>query len=200
MISLIINDLLLNPNFTGENKLIVTGTDPNNPPFQIYKGNIVLLHQLKTFHEEADVIIIHQLIHALEQSSQPISIVCDDTDVFLLLLHFCKIKKMKNDSYLEETSREKRIICIKESIKIEEDGILVEDLLPLHALTGCDTVSQLSGIGKVKPLNILKKDKEQHLHFLCGTENIDFEDIYKKCVNFVSRCYNMIPFNTMNEL
>ena len=174
--------------------------NPDEPPFQIYRNNIVTLHQLQNFQEEADVIIINQLMHAVEHTKEAITVVCDDTDVFLLLLHFYKTKEISNEIYLQETSKERKIISISETIKkIEEDGISIVDILPLHALTGCDTVSQICSIGKVKPLNVLKKD-EQHLDFLCEIECQDFEEVYMKCVNFVSKCYNMSSFNTMNEL
>ena len=71
--------------------LIVTRMDPADPPHQIHQNCVTKLHQLKSYQGEADVIIIHQLIYASKQTSEPITIVCDDTDVFLLLIHFCKI-------------------------------------------------------------------------------------------------------------
>ena len=201
LIQLIIDDLMTNPRFQSENKLIVTGMNPGEPPFQIYQNNVTTLDDLQNFHEEADVIMIHQLLYASEQSDEPITVVCDDTDVFLLLLHFYKVKGSTNEVYLEETSKERKVISIRESIeKIEGEGISITDILPLHALTGCDTVSKMCGIEKVKPLNLLKKDNEEHLDFLSDIENPDFEETYKKCVNFVSKCYNMPSFDTMNEL
>ena len=41
-----------------------------------------------TSHEEADVIIIHQMVKAAASGVKIINIVCEDTDVFVLLLHF----------------------------------------------------------------------------------------------------------------
>ena len=58
----------------------------------------------------------------------------------------------------------------------------------------------MCSVGRVKPLTLLRKDKEQHLDFLSYIENPDFEETYKGCVNFVSKCYNMPSFDTMNEL
>ena len=43
--------------------LVVTGIDPNVPPFRI-EGNLVTpVECLRTTQEEADIIIIHQLLH-----------------------------------------------------------------------------------------------------------------------------------------
>ena len=179
LIHLIVEDLMTNPQFQSENKLIVTGMNPSEPPFQIYQNNVTILGHLQNLHEEADVIMIHQLLHASEQSSEPITIVCDDTDVFLLLLHFYKVKGLTNEVYLEVTSKERKVISIPESI--EGEGISITDILPLHALAGCDTVSKICSVGKVKPLTLLKKDKEQHLDFLSYIENPDFEETYKRC-------------------
>ena len=41
-------------------------------------------------HEEADVIIIHQMLSIVESSTNDtnISVISDDTDVFILLVHF----------------------------------------------------------------------------------------------------------------
>ena len=85
-------------------------------------------------------------------------------------------------------------------MRLEQEGVCVPDLLPLHALTGCDTVSQICTLGKVKPLNILKKDKKECLEFFYNLEAENFEELYGKCVSFISRCYNMPEYNTMNQL
>ena len=46
----------------------MTGIDPNVDPSLIFQGNVSKLNELRTFQEEADVIIIHQLLYAVEQS------------------------------------------------------------------------------------------------------------------------------------
>ena len=108
---------------------------------------------------------------------------------------------MQNEVYFEERSRDRKVISINHTIlKIEENGISVTDVLPLHCLTGCDTVSQICNAGKVKPLNVSRKDSEEHLDFLYDFEPHHFEEVYIKCVNFVSKCYNMPSFHTMDEL
>eukprot|EP00058_Branchiostoma_floridae_P012288 XP_002597776.1 hypothetical protein BRAFLDRAFT_77321 [Branchiostoma floridae] len=39
-------------------------------------------------HEEADVIIIHQIAKAAESGIQRLNVVCEDTDVIVVLLHY----------------------------------------------------------------------------------------------------------------
>ena len=84
---------------------------------------------------------------------------CDDTDVFLLLVCYYKVKYLSNEVYLEETTKERKIVSIRDSVdKIEREGIIITDILPVHALPGCGIVSKPCSIGKVNPLSVLKKD------------------------------------------
>ena len=139
------------------------------------------LNNLLNTQEEADVIIIRQLTHVVETSDKfPITIVCDDTDVFILLLYFYKIKSISGEVLLEATSTKRTLISIHNTIqKLERQGFSIEDILPLHALMGCDTGAGLFNIGKLKPLSVLQKNFNIQLTFL-GDINNTFEDIYMK--------------------
>ena len=47
-------------------------------------------HDLKTSHEEADIIIVQQVLKCA-QDHRKMTVICDDTDVFVLLLfHYQK--------------------------------------------------------------------------------------------------------------
>ena len=54
----------------------------------ISRNSIRKRNDLKTSHEEADIIIIQQVLHAAKNGSKMIKVICDDTDVFILLLNF----------------------------------------------------------------------------------------------------------------
>ena len=56
---------------------------------QITCGQITHRDDIATTHEEADTIIIRQVALLTEGTA---IVVADDTDVFLLLLHFCNTK------------------------------------------------------------------------------------------------------------
>ena len=68
-----------------QNTLIVIGQD--NIPIQTDHGIEILQRDMETTHEEADVIIPQQ-IHIAKQSRkvQNFKVICDDADVFVLLL------------------------------------------------------------------------------------------------------------------
>ena len=160
--------------------MIVTDIEPSDPPFQIAQNCVTPRNDLMNSQEEADVIIIHQLMHVVETSNQsPISIISDDTDVFILLFYFYKVKCIDVDVFLETTSKERRLIDIGNTVEqLENQGYSIEDILPLHALTGCDTVSALLNVGKLKLLSVLKKNCDLHLSFL-GENSNQFDDVYK---------------------
>ena len=82
--------------------------------------------------------------------------------------------------------------------EIESKGLDIKDLLPFHALTGCDTVEKICFIGKLKSFSILEKNKDEHLGYLFDMYN--FEENYRNCVKFISKCYGINPCDTMNEL
>ena len=63
-------------------------------------------------------------------------------------------------------------------------------LLGLHAFTGCDSVSSFAGIGKVKPLKILRKNDEfQEVFARLGEEWSVTEELFGKLEAFVCALY-----------
>ena len=70
------------------NKLIITG--PNSIPDEITLGVHVKRNAMGNSHEEADVIIVNQVMSAARQGYKTIRIVCDNIDVFELLVDFYK--------------------------------------------------------------------------------------------------------------
>ena len=65
--------------------LVVTGS--LMIPRQVRNGMIIERTDLSTTHEEADVIIVQQAYQfILDVSIKSICVICDDTDVFVLLL------------------------------------------------------------------------------------------------------------------
>ena len=69
-------------------KLVVTGRDPVQ--VEISHGMTICREDLRNAHEEANVIIIHQMLSIVESSTNDIniSVISDDTDVFVMLVHF----------------------------------------------------------------------------------------------------------------
>ena len=62
-------------------------------------------------HEETDVIIVNQVTSAASQGYKTIHIVCDDTDVFVLLVYFYKTLNITSELLMVPTSSETRNVA-----------------------------------------------------------------------------------------
>ena len=70
-----------------DNELVITSGEP--VPIVLRNGKISKRDALHNAHEEADVIIVNQIVYLTDQGARNILVVCDDTDVFILLIYFC---------------------------------------------------------------------------------------------------------------
>ena len=68
---------------------------------------------------------------------------------------------------------------------VEAHKLEMKSLIGLHALSGCDTVPMMFGIGKAKAL---KAVKDAPLSLL-GEKDVDIEKVMQEATVFVSRCY-----------
>ena len=129
--------------------------------------NMIGEEQNEFQHEEADVIIISYLFllfnrHQLEH----IQIKADDTDIFLLLLHY--YWPYKPDTQITMKTFGGNVIDINATaIKL---GSKCSQLLAMHALTGSDSTSYPFNKGKISGLNILKKHTDIGLEMLGNVE------------------------------
>ena len=141
---------------------------------------------LRTSHEEADVIMIQQVFHAAEHGGSLIKVVCDDTDVFMLLANFVE-KHTLEATVLMEEKHDRKIININETI-IQHRSI-IPSLLPMHSLSGCDTVPKHFNIGKTTGIKVLIKSKFS-FSFL-GKINSRIEDVFTEATEFIGLCYGL---------
>ena len=140
LISLICNYIQDQPSLLAKSKkkLIVTGMDPT--PFEICKGLIIQRGDLQNMHEEADVILVNQAVHAAKIGVSGVKVIADDTDIFVLLLHFYLQENLSCDFVMASTSSRK-LIDIKETVAKHKN--VISNIVSAHALSGCDTVSGL---------------------------------------------------------
>ena len=161
LIDIICSDLsenkIFHHGYTQNNKLVVTGS--NNTPVQISHGVVIYREDISTSHEEADCIIVQQAMMASEYQ-QGVSVIADDTDVFILLIHHYLEQQLTIYRVMESPIHGRSVIYICSTVKNEEQ--IAHDLLACHALSGCDTVACYFGIGKVKAL----KNSESRLLFV----------------------------------
>lgn len=89
---------------TTRQKLVVTGSDPVT--VEINDGIMIAREDTRNTHEEADVIIIHQLMFIVKADAMNcnINVISDDTDVFVLLIHFYQQGNLTCPVTMEATS------------------------------------------------------------------------------------------------
>ena len=147
-------------------------------------------------HEEADVIIVNQVMSAARQGYKSINIVCDDTDVFVLLVHFYETLNITSELLMVPTSAKTRNVS-NIGVTVRKHQEIVPHVLPLHALTGCDTVSSIYGVGKVKAVKTLQKG---HVPPPLGNDQIDIETIVSGATEFIAACYGSKCSGTMSQI
>ena len=187
LINLIVKLLIEDESFhecTQSHKLIVFGEDA--APFEISHGGVVIRRaDLSTSHEEADNIIVQQvMLSARNNEESNITVISDDTDVFILLLHYYHAGSMKNRITMESPIKERTVNDIGKTV--EKHVSFVNELLPAHALTGCDTVACCYGVGKGSALKVLK---DGHSLSLLGVIDVPMESVIAQATTFMSACY-----------
>ena len=110
------------------------------------------VHELDSNHDEADTKLVLHAKHAFERR-ETVFIRTVDTDVLVIALHHLHVALLK--------SADQNLILImgmgKHKRSVSANAILANlpvslksSLLPLHALTGCDTVSSIARVTKQK--------------------------------------------------
>ncbi|MEW8545283.1 MAG: hypothetical protein AB2693_17305, partial [Candidatus Thiodiazotropha sp.] len=138
---------------------------------------------LSSTHEEADTRIILHAKDAAQQGYDRTVIVCRDTDVLILLLHFRHL--LSREIWFKSGTQKKPKFVAIHDINLNADMSLT--LPAFHALTGCDTVSQFAGHGKVTAWKVYKQ-YNYLLHSL-GNGNLTDEKI-SNAEKFVCKVYD----------
>ena len=139
--------------------------------------------------KEADIIIVQQVLKCVGEA-QSISVISDDTDVFVLLLHHYQMAGLEVPLTMESPSKERAILDIKLTQAI------VTYLLPAHAISGCDTVACYLGIGKGRVIKHLKEGCD-----LSAIGNVDapLQQVIDQATRFISACYGMKDSTDMSH-
>lgn len=190
----ILSDKEFLQNVTHDHKLVVTGD--NSVPTQVSKGRKSARLDLASTHEEADIFITQQAIHiAKEDAESRVCVVCDDTDVFALLLFFYFSEKLESSMRMQSPIKGRSCIDIKETA--HRHANIVPSILALHALTGCDSVAATHGVGKVTAIAVARKG---HILDQLGQPTADIIEVVKQSTAFMAACYGCkTPCSTMTE-
>ena len=122
-LNVLLSDALLDPEFYKQatsrgQTLIVAGVE--DFPIEITNGLRIDRKDIDALHEEADLIIAQQAILESKEGNV-VSVVSDDTDVFVLLLHFYVLYNCSSNMYMSSSKRPK--IPTSSSIDSSKDPI-----------------------------------------------------------------------------
>ena len=118
--------------------------------------------KLQGNHEEADTRLVLHLCEAVNQGYKRVLVICRDTDVMLLLVHF--IPAQTAEVLMISGTAKKRKCYPIHALSERRAKPLRDNLLGFHAFTGCDTTSAFSGHGKQSCC----KTFQNHPHFVQG--------------------------------
>ena len=129
--------------------------------------------------------------------SKTINVICDDTDVFVLLAHYFAEESLSVSLIMESTSRNRSSIDIGETVAKHSD--IVPQLIAAHAVSVCDTVVCYHGIRKTKVVKALSAGIELNQ---LGDPKARLDDVMKESTHFIGACYGQKcdPSDTMSSI
>ena len=196
MINIICEELLNDRDFTDsfshEHTLLITG---EGDPVEITRGRVIPQPDIFTSHEETDNIIIQQTFMAVEQGAECLPVMFDDTDVYILLLHYYNQKELNIPMFMDSSVHRRQTTDI--TVTAKEHANLLPNLLAAHGLSGCDTVTPCYGIGKMKILKTLKQGN--HSLSCLGDSNANWPDVVKQATSLMLACYGVPKLNSMTQ-
>ena len=138
---------------------------------------------LSATHEEADTHILLHTKDAQLHGFERVVIVCRHTDVLVLLVHF-KHHLPREIWFMSGTKKDPKYVPVHE-IKLNDE--LRSVLSAFHALTGCDTVSQFAGHGKVTAWKAFEDNSQLLTGLGCGEFT---NDTLERVEMFVCKIYD----------
>ena len=123
-------DQLCSLEIADNKRAIITGPDPNH--IEVVVGK----QQTAVTHEEADVIMAHHMINEAVAGHTPIKVVCDDTDVLVILAHHLHARTSSLPStvkvLMESCGRSPVVIDVNQVV--QKHHKIMPNLLAAHAL------------------------------------------------------------------
>ena len=131
---------------------------------------------------------------AVEQGAECLSVMADDTDVYILLLHYYNQKELNISVFMESPVYGRQTI---DSATAKGYANILLNLLVDHGLSGCDTVAPCYDIGKIKILKTLKQGN--HSLSCLGDSNVNWPDVVKQATSFMLACYGVPKLDSMTQ-
>ena len=132
---------------------------------------------------------------AVDQGAEWLSVMADDPDVYILLLHYYSQKQLNIPMFMESSVQGRQTIDNRATAK--EHANILPNLLAAHGLSGCDTVAPCYGTGKMKILKTLKQGN--HSLSCLGDSNVNWPDVVKQATSFMLACYGVPKLDSMTQ-
>ena len=146
-------------------------------------------------HAEADITLCSYMLKAVAGGAQTIRILSDDTDVFVLLVYWTSRNQVVAKIQMEKWNGD--VLDVNETVK-RLGPRKCSQLLGLHALSGCDTVSYPFGKGKPSALKVLDMDIPG-LDEVLGEPEATHAQLKATADSFFLPFYGQQSCTTMNE-
>ena len=144
-------------------------------------------------HDEADVLMISYMIEVLRKDKRVIRIISDDTDVLILLVYW--VRKLMITSLVQLEKWDGSVLHANDIAAATGDKIL--QLLRMHAVIGCDTVSYPFKKGKIIALSKPQKGAFPELYSVVGEETATHEKLMRAGQNFFAALYGQPKCSSM---
>lgn len=146
-------------------------------------------------HDEVVVMMVSYMIQAVREGKRSVRIVSDDTDVFVLLVYW--VRKVNICALVQMEKWNGTVIDINDTAASLGDKSL--QLLRMHAITGCDTVSYPYNKGKIIALSTLCEGSFEELSTSVGEKTTMHEELLMTGQMFFASLYGIPKCKTMND-
>jgi hypothetical protein len=145
-------------------------------------------------HEEADITLCSYMLKAAAGRAETIRVLCDDTDVFVLLVYWAWRKRIQKSIQMEKWDG----TVLDNRATVDKLGDKCGQLLGMHALSGCDTVSYPCYKGKKSALKVLGNSDIPGLQDVLGEPDVSHDQLKATAVSFFLALYNQKKAKSLN--
>jgi hypothetical protein len=129
----LVRDVSFHRDHTQNHKLIITPEDVT--PTEISNGGVIINRRdMDTTHEEADIIIVQEMLMAAKENPTSITVLSDDTDVFVLLLHYYLVDDLELMVKMVSPIKDRVIVDIGKTVEKHTETSYQNSLLLMHFL------------------------------------------------------------------
>ena len=159
-------------------------------------------YTVKQATNDADCLIVETAIN-IAREGQAVTVVADDTDVFVMLVHH--FEEMAADMYMlsevaKRTGSRPSIVSIRE-VCAAMGSKAASQILAVHALSGCDTTSSLFGHGKAKVFRKISTSIDtQVLTDTLGSSKSTKDEVLLAGLDLLAMIYGGKPGDSLNVM